>query len=1082
MTEASYVRTSFLGGEWSPLAQGQFTLPVYQTAMNVCYNGLPLEAGAWTRRPGTKEGSLTRNGMAGRLVNFDFEQTAPYNIEMTAGYIRFFSGPDIVVGPAISVLAISGSSVTIPSTMNLVSGQQVRLFNLGNTCLNLHNRTFQVAAPSPGVFTLVDPITGNVVTVSTPAYVSGATVSVITEIVTPYAGDLWTDVRVVQTNRQAANGSVVEGVFLSRGIKPQVLSVVTPPTDEASATFTFAAANFKDGPYFDVVPGGTLASPSAKNGLITVTLSFNAYDATRAYSVGDYVTSSSVNYKSLVDGNLNNTPASSPIYWVTVSAADAIGPSGFLGTDTGRHVRLFSEPAIWLTGSTYAKDDVVAYGGTGARYSGAVTYWKSLVNTNTGNQPGIDITKWAVNPTAAIWTWGRVTGLTNVIDRALAGSTSVGDMSSGGGLNAVFDGIFSKASTASAERTATGSVSIGSDPIALSSYVGKNYTGASNQTIAQATIYPSSDQGFSFGTFTNTDTGASGALPAPVIVFNLYGKASAPSSSSDGTLLGTVTAGNSVAPITITSSDIATAWKYVWVEIAATTATSQPHPANYSITNAAAQLSLFAPPGAGSSQGFTMQIIGDPLLYTSPIRTWRLGLYSDTTGWPAAGTYHEGRLWLTGAVGNRIDSSEPSDPYTMSPTEPNGTVTGNNGISYVFNSPDVNPIHWMTPDQQGIVCGTQAGEWLVQATTLNSPLTALNIQAHRITKVGCANIEPRRAPHAVLFVQRHKRKLIEYFADFFSGKFGAQNLTERASHITAPYIAEIAYQDALTPIIWSRMDDGSLAGCTYRRETLSAAQPPDFKGWHRQALGSTRSVQSICVGASANGPLDALAMVTLDTVANLYHVEVLTDVPDENLTPESAWFLDAGVEPSVITSNVVLGGNSFYQLSGLWAHNGKTVSVWSNGYDCGDVAVANGQCNIRMDQVPAAAFTAPITCVVGFTYTSQGQLVRPATPAESGAKLGPALGAKRRTDHVKAQLYKAGLALQFGTDFAPARLKSAKLQTAGGAPLPGNTLFSGVHWDNIVDPYSYDSMLAWQITRPYPATIVSIGANLSTQG
>ena len=31
---------------------------------------------------------------------------------------------------------------------------------------------------------------------------------------------------------------------------------------------------------------------------------------------------------------------------------------------------------------------------------------------------------------------------------------------------------------------------------------------------------------------------------------------------------------------------------------------------------------------------------------TTACKTWRLGLFSNTTGYPTCGTYHEGRLWL----------------------------------------------------------------------------------------------------------------------------------------------------------------------------------------------------------------------------------------------------------------------------------------------------------------------------------------------------------------------------------------------------------------------------------------------------
>ena len=39
--------------------------------------------------------------------------------------------------------------------------------------------------------------------------------------------------------------------------------------------------------------------------------------------------------------------------------------------------------------------------------------------------------------------------------------------------------------------------------------------------------------------------------------------------------------------------------------------------------------------------------------------------------------------------------SASNDIFNFAPTNPDGSVAGNNGISYTFNAPDVNPIFWM---------------------------------------------------------------------------------------------------------------------------------------------------------------------------------------------------------------------------------------------------------------------------------------------------------------------------------------------------------------------------------------------------
>src|SRR5262249_7356052 len=264
-------------------------------------------------------------------------------------------------------------------------------------------------------------------------------------------------------------------------------------------------------------------------------------------------------------------------------------------------------------------------------------------------------------------------------------------------------------------------------------------------------------------------------------------------------------------------------------------------------------------------------------------------------------------LWLAGAIDNRFDASVSNGlsgtTLNMAPTDQNGVVGAANGITGVVNSDGVNPIFWLQPDLQGIIMGTLAGEWLISGAVAGA-ISPTNIQAPRVTKIGCANVEPRKTDHTNVFVQRYTRKCMEYFTDVYSGKFSAPNLAKDTLHITKPGIAELAWTQAVTPIIWMRGADGSLFGSTYKRETLATAVGPTLNGWHRHKLGSGRSVVSIATGPSVGGSLDALTMVTLDASTGIYHVEVMTDAADEGNTLLQATYVDDAVNPtSTSTSN-----------------------------------------------------------------------------------------------------------------------------------------------------------------------------------
>lgn len=673
-----------------------------------------------------------------------------------------------------------------------------------------------------------------------------------------------------------------------------------------------------------------------------------------------------------------------------------------------------------MGGSGYDLNEVVAYNGN---------WYTSLISNNF--YPTTDATKWAVG--------------------VIPGSAAGGPIWSLGvtpGTNASYWNAHST--------------------LATTPWVGQNFTTPGAQTIAFATIFPSSDIRFA-------NNGANN------ITWKLWASNTSPGSNpTAGTLLGTTVALNSAGSVSITSSDTTTTWKFIWVTGSATANDGGVQPA----TVYASQVQFYAPNVANGTV-ITLQIEGLPLLYTTTISTWRLGIFSNTTGWPTCGTYASGRLWLGGVVANRADASNSNDLFNMAPTGPDGTVADSNAIQAALQADDANPMFWLAADLQGILAGTQSGEFLIYAPT-TGVLSPTNIKADRVTKIGSANVEPRKTGLVLTFVQTYRRKLMEYFSDVMSGKFTSPNLSLTAQHFMKRRVAEIAYQQESTPIIWSRMDDGSLCGVTYKRESLLTAQGPAFSGWHEHVLGGGQTVASICSSASTDGFLDALTAAVLDPTTGLYSVQVLTNIPEEDMTADEAFNCDAGVAPTTVTAATVLGV-PVYQMTGMLHLASRVVSVYLNGIDAGDLAVGtDGVVNVPIASIPTAlraAVAALVTAgtlpvVVGFTYTSDGQIVRPATMAESGARNGPALGKKRKVAQFAA-LLNGAQGVSFGTRFD--KLFPALFRTPGGVDYAVNTLYSGVYWNTIQDDYSYDGMLCWRVTRPNPLTVCALECFLETQ-
>lgn len=1065
MPEATLVQSSFLGGIWSETAQGRVDIPQYRTAMNVCFNSFPTVTGSWTTRSGTLGTDPTRLGLPGRVVKFDAEQATPYVLEFTDNWLRFRS-PYVLstTNDGVNVISISAATPAVVNTASAVTwatGNAVFFTGLGSTAPSLQNRRFLITVTDGTHFSLADEVTGVALDGSALGFMGG-TINRVQEVATPYAVASWASVRVIQAEDTA--------VLVGGMLPVQFMQATFPPNTTQYASFTLDEAVFLDGPYLDAFTNGVRVTPGGLTGIITLTLSFQDYDSATAYAKGAFVADSGVNYVSLQNTNVGNTPATSPTFWNPTVAGAAINDGqGWLGTDIGRMVRIYSEPTVWDKTVTYAAGDIVTYNPT--KLPGANQYWTSLTGSNTGFIPGNDATHWEIATNAELWSWGKIVSIGSLIDGNVSGVAHIGDMTTGGSgsLASLYDGVTSKSISLSAAK----SYPHGSPT--KEAFAGQHYAGGA-QMIANVTVFPTSDQGLVWLQGQNVIT----------LTLNLRAKQTAPSSGADGTLLGTVTlTADQTSAITIMSNDQVTAWNYVWVELTGTffgnSAPDLP-PAFLSY----AQLQFFAPTGTGTGATADMEILGPALLYTVPVVTWRLGVFTGTTQ-PSCGTYHEGRLWLGGAVSNRFDAGVAGDPniFNFAPTLPDGTVTAASGISYTLLGPSVNPMYWMHPEQQGIICGTKAGEWLVFATTQNQPLSVLNIQAHQVTAIGSYNAEPKRTEHTLVFIQRYQRRLMEYFADVYSGKFSAPDLSEFSKHLTRQNLVELAYQQDITPTIWERNTDGTFTGTTYKRDSLSSSQGPTYAGWHVHALGSGRTLTSITVGPSASGSLDALFMVTVDPVTKVNYVEQMQEQFNENVDDiRLGWFLDSATPAASYT---IL--NQAMVATGFWYLAGKEVRVTAGGVDLGLTAVRkDGTISIPLASDATKLFTADFVAnfngqmqvLVGYGYPSQGQIVRPVSREESGARNGPAVGKKNRGTSYALKLVGAQ-GLQVGTDFA--RLDTVNLRTGPdyGPLLPLNKVKTGYVVDSLTSDYSFDTMFCWQVAGPYPCTVSLIGLYNSTQ-
>lgn len=362
----------------------------------------------------------------------------------------------------------------------------------------------------------------------------------------------------------------------------------------------------------------------------------------------------------------------------------------------------------------------------------------------------------------------------------------------------------------------------------------------------------------------------------------------------------------------------------------------------------------------GSTTSITWSISGDDLPSTLPATEWRLGVFSDTTGWPTNAAFHEGRLWLAGAVSNRFDASRSNTLFDFTPTSPDGTVADGSAISETIKARESNPVLWMLSTADGLMLGSQGGEWRIRASVLDNALSPFNIQARLVSSYGCADMCPADTPYGTVFMQRQKRKLLRH-EQVSASDYHSEHLSKNGADLTAGGIEEIAWQAEPLSVVWMRRADGTLIGCSQKK---SPRQGDSYTAMHYHALANGRTITSISAGPAYDGLSDSLFIVSnqLDSTqpdAGVHWVQAMRPVFDAGQQDWAAFFTDGGGNPCCITQLKTSVGDSINGIVvyGLWHLNGITVTPVLGGLDLGDYVVADGKITVEFGSSIQPLFT-----------------------------------------------------------------------------------------------------------------------------
>ncbi len=465
--------------------------------------------------------------------------------------------------------------------------------------------------------------------------------------------------------------------------------------------------------------------------------------------------------------------------------------------------------------------------------------------------------------------------------------------------------------------------------------------------------------------------------------------------------------------------------------------------------------------GTGYTSGADVIFSAPVPIVPSTTTFWRLGEWNLTDGYPAHVVLHQDRLCFSGNAANpgRVDGSNTGDYENFAPTELDGTVTDSNAFAFTTNS---GPIQWMTSDKQGLICGAQAGEYVIAPSGTQQAITSTNVNTKPIGNYGSVNVKPVRIGNVTLFVQRTTRKLRELIYQFAYDTFTNVDVSLVAEHLTKGGLKQMAVQFAPYQIVWIVRTDGTLVGMTYDRDQ-------EVNGWHRHALGGYSDaaqtqpplVESVACIPAPSTQRDEVWLVVNRYIngATVRTVERMAKVWEDGDALADAVFLDSSATYSGVATTTV---------SGLTWLKGQTVSVLTDGSVHPDCVVSNtGTITLNW---------AATKVQVGLGYASQGKTLR----VEAGGADGPSQGKLKRIMWTIFRFFQTSK-FDLWSDTVGVGYESKAFRDSNDPMTTAVSLFNGDKRWTYDGAWASDGQIAFQASGPLPCNVTLLMAQVDTK-
>lgn len=438
---------------------------------------------------------------------------------------------------------------------------------------------------------------------------------------------------------------------------------------------------------------------------------------------------------------------------------------------------------------------------------------------------------------------------------------------------------------------------------------------------------------------------------------------------------------------------------------------------------------------AGSATGTTASL------------SWRLGAFSDTTGYPGAVGWFQSRMFFAGTPDNPrfIAYSRPEDPEDMSPSDFDGTVADDHGGTFILLGKG-DGIQWLQ-EATRLQIGTTGAIRSLGPTQTSTAFGPRNVSQQIEAAGGVSSVTPIVVGSSTLHTTRFNNAIEDAFFDLNTNSLATPRITNLAEHMFDEGVKEMWFQQEPNFQLWTVLNDGTLTTTTLERYEKVV-------GFARQELDGGNVISACTIAGSTQDDLYLVVRRTINST-QVQYIELLQP-RFLRADKEDAWFVDCGGQYDDVATNTVSGAT--------WLAN-TTVSILADGVVVPQQTISAGGVLTLPNDMTASKIT------FGIPIETSGELLEPPIDTPEGS----AKGRKMRVFDCYAHVYET-LGLKFVSD--KGRVDNLLLRPNSTLMGSSPDLVSDTRKTMIDGSWSSKGVISFLCDQPLPCTILALNVGL----